>query len=246
MKKNPNFSVSTVGIDLGQVWSDLGDQISDGTTSASTSISFCVCYALSAKNIAASGETEMNFAESVVTATTVIDENKQQEIPRVITANAWHRENIDDDYTIDAFVCNTDGGNNRAKTFIQGSVVNLCVQPSRIDGSIRIESIEEFTWKKLLSVDYDSVAVSQEAVKNGVPSDFFTIYKGCDNRESTYCSLKTLLLADFYVPPKGVVGGTGIASIKFGKPRDNFPHKFQNVEIRSRNQRRSGRQSPIM
>ena len=246
VKENPNFSVSSVGIDLGQLWSDLGDQISDGTTSASTSISFCVRYALSAKTNTASGETEVNFVESVVTATTVIVVNEQQQVPRVITANTRHRKSIDDDYTIDAFVCNQNGGNNPAKTFTQGSVVHLCVQPSRIDGSIRIESIEEFTWKKLLSVDYDSVAVSQEAVKNGVPSDFFTIYKGCDSKETTYCSLKTLLLADFYTPQNGLIGGTGIVSLKFGKPRDNVPHKVQSVEIRSRNPQKTGRQSPIM
>ncbi len=244
VKKNSNFSVSSVGIDLGQLWSDLGDQISDGTTSVSTSISFCVRYALSTKTT--SGETEMNFVESVVTTTTVIGVNEQQQVPRVITANTRQRKSNEDEYTIDAFVCNQNGGNNPAKTFPQGSVVNLCVQPSRIDGSIRIESIEEFTWEKLLSVDYDSVAVSQDAVKNGVASDFFTMYKGCDNRETSYCSLKTLLLADFYTPPHGVIGGTGIVSLRFGKPRDNVPHKVQTVEIRSRNPQKTRRPSPIM
>lgn len=242
---NPDSSVSSIGIDLSWLLSDFGVQVSNRTMP----LSFCVRYALSAKTTTPMGDIEpleINFVESIVTVNAALVISEEQQVPGIIAASIRHRKSFDNDFKVEGFVCDPLGRKSAHQTFLPGNVITLCVLPPRLDGSIQIASIEEFTWKKLLSIDYDSEVASQQAVENGVASDFLTKYRGCHVEEMTYCSLSTLLLTKFYSRPHGLIGGTGTVSVQFGETRSQVPQKVQRVEIGSRNQQRAERRAKVM
>jgi len=118
---------------------------------------------------------EMNFVESVILATLETSGKKQpppqqhheEDDPSVFgvatatlapTPQQHHRQpqpqrweqTFYHNYTIEAFFC--PGGEDNTpimKVLRQGSVITLCVQPSKKDaGNIRVSSIEDFTWTK--------------------------------------------------------------------------------------------------
>jgi hypothetical protein len=194
---------AVVGIALDRLWNnfiehetDYPGAVFDKTASATTAttrptIGFCVRYALSERTIIASENenenNEINFVESVVTATIVTKKKELREEDKgdddasfeVIAATVAPVSQREDplsslrqheqtfyhgyNHTIEAFLCPNGGNDNTPiiATVSQGSVVTLCVQTSARDGSIRVASIEEFTWTKRKAAKPAAVMVTK-------------------------------------------------------------------------------------
>jgi hypothetical protein len=76
--------------------------------------------------------------------------------------------------------------------------------------------------------DDGSIIVRQEAIRDGAAVGMFTVYNGCRDRETSFCSISTLLMPKFYNKVEGRVSGTGTLSLAFGtkgeKDKRNFSY----------------------
>lgn len=317
LENNPDISAASFSIALDQLWSEHRENEvsiinSDVTSSTATketrSIDFCVRYALGARTIDdsdndESGAVEMDFVESVVTAT-MLRKKKQVaikgeekvdsslfEISTVtVASNAQQQDNLpgrhqqtlflhthdievffglgdeDDntpivknnntprwnqqvffyrDYAVKVFFCHGDDGNTpMTGKFGMASLVTLCVQPLLKDaGSIRVSSIEDFTWTKTgtkpcTSTKADAMVITQNTFSNVTsnnPQNFYC--KSDDNilivsqeairdgtaviltqydgcSDASFCKFGTILKSDFY-KSKGRIHGKASLSIEF-------------------------------
>jgi len=127
-----------------------------------------------------------------------------------------------DQYELTAYVCQpgttgADGfpipavdGSSEENAFRQGALVSVCVRPdtTALDDGITVASITDYTWKREAPV-----VIEQPAVVGSEDSLNSLTVHGC---EGTYCTIESILFAEFYAST-GSVTGTGNAQLAFSR-----------------------------
>jgi len=126
-----------------------------------------------------------------------------------VEAKARNAENSEDQFFIEAFVCDKTG---RPPTLVaplqQGEVVRICVQPTEpaADVGFRVQRIDTFT--------FEQNATSQEAVSEGEVASNGSTMISCQPG-AKQCFFETILFAQFFETLLPVLGN-GIATLQWG------------------------------
>ena len=169
-------------------------------------IVFCMRLSLFDKNTSDPTAVEVNHYETAINLR--VDLTDQFNIlGQSVEAADRGEETANDEFFVESFICTPEGLRiYEAVTFVQGTNVRVCVQPTpqAIGIGFRMRSIDRFTfWQGY---------VSQEAVTNQVVAVNGLTDLQC-NTGDEQCMFETLLVA-FQGP--STVGGTGVATLQFG------------------------------
>mmetsp|Transcript_11793 Transcript_11793/g.24948 ORF Transcript_11793/g.24948 Transcript_11793/m.24948 type:complete len:749 (-) Transcript_11793:183-2429(-) len=164
--------------------------IYDGEEAAAT-MEICVRFMLMTED----QNTEVNFIESIIKMTFDLTAGFRLEAfnvsPKLLDVSKG-----DKSYGADAFLCNPDTGEiYESNIFTQGKIISVCVKPNQeaIDDGLFLKSIDSFSWTR--------EAVNQLAIVAGSQADDGLTLYTCGSG-SEFCTLSTLLYADFYKTTK--------------------------------------------